>query len=61
MVRQASESKSQVYSQIAGDVCPTCKAGTLVLRTLKNGKNSGKKFYGCTKYPMCQHFSWAKT
>jgi DNA topoisomerase-1 len=44
----------------AGEACPTCKTGTLVLRTLKNGKNAGRKFYGCTNYPTCEHFSWAK-
>lgn len=39
-------------------VCPTCKEGELVLRTLKDGKNSGKQFLGCTRFPTCRHFAW---
>lgn len=38
--------------------CPTCQQGTLVLRTLKEGKNAGKQFYGCIRFPHCRHFAW---
>jgi DNA topoisomerase-1 len=46
--------------QAAGEACPTCNGGTLMLRTVKNGQNAGKEFYGCTNFPECRHFSWAK-
>ncbi|PUB72144.1 MAG: type I DNA topoisomerase [gamma proteobacterium symbiont of Ctena orbiculata] len=59
--RQTKSSTSVNTPQAAGEVCPTCKSGTLVLRTIKNGKNAGKTFYGCTQFPECNHFSWAKT
>ncbi|MES9927664.1 MAG: DNA topoisomerase 3 [Candidatus Thiodiazotropha sp. 6PDIVS] len=48
---QASKAK-------AGDTCPECKKGKLVLRSIKNGKNEGKAFTGCTRYPKCRYFSW---
>lgn len=41
-----------------GDTCPQCREGTLVTRTLKSGKNSGKAFVGCTGYPKCVYFAW---
>ncbi|MBL1259997.1 MAG: topoisomerase DNA-binding C4 zinc finger domain-containing protein [Thiotrichaceae bacterium] len=30
-------------------------------RTVKNGKNAGKPFVGCTGYPKCNYFSWPST
>jgi|GEM_PF-4221995 len=33
-------------------VCPVCKT-PMVLRTYKNGPESGNKFWGCTNYPQC--------
>ena len=42
----------------AGQACPTCQSGQLVKRVVKNGKNSGKPFIGCTNYPECRHFAW---
>lgn len=58
--RQPKSISHSNVNQVAGEACPTCNSGTLVLRTIKNGKNVRKTFYGCTKYPKCQHFSWAK-
>jgi DNA topoisomerase I len=57
---QRKTSSPSKTTQVAGEVCPSCKEGALVLRTLKNGKNAGRSFYGCTNFPTCQHFSWAK-
>ena len=37
-----------------GYICPRC-GGKLVLRTAKNGKNAGNKFYGCSNYPSCRY------
>ena len=42
----------------AGDKCPTCKKGSLLKRFIKNGKNEGKPFLGCTSYPQCNYFKW---
>jgi len=42
-----------------GDGCPHCKTGTLLQRSIKDGKNSGKQFIGCTRFPECRYFSWA--
>jgi DNA topoisomerase I len=58
--RQPKASSPSKAKQAAGEVCPTCNGGTLVLRTVKNGKNAGKTFYGCTHFPECNHFSWTK-
>ena len=34
--------------------CPRC-GGRLVIRTVKNGENSGHQFYGCSNYPKCRY------
>ncbi|MFZ5593695.1 MAG: DNA topoisomerase 3 [Pseudomonadota bacterium] len=44
----------------AGIPCPTCGNGRLVRRIVKNGKNAGRPFLGCTSYPRCDYFAWAK-
>lgn len=33
--------------------CPKC-GGEMVLRTAKNGKNVGNKFWGCATFPICR-------
>ena len=53
--------KSQTKKANIGDTCPECKKGKLVLRSIKNGKNEGKSFLGCTGYPKCRYFSWHST
>ncbi|MBV2089968.1 MAG: topoisomerase DNA-binding C4 zinc finger domain-containing protein [Candidatus Thiodiazotropha sp. (ex Ctena orbiculata)] len=57
---QSKSSSQSTINQVAGEACPTCKVGTLVLRTLKKGKSAGKMFYGCISFPKCQYFSWTK-
>ncbi len=41
-----------------GDSCPECKAGTLRKKCIENGKNTGKHFLGCTRFPHCRSFRW---
>lgn len=43
-----------------GDNCPQCRKGKLVQRFIKNGKNTGKPFMGCTAYPKCGYFAWMR-
>lgn len=33
--------------------CPSCGA-SMVRRTARKGRNAGKQFWGCTKYPACR-------
>lgn len=35
-------------------VCPVCKKGMIIEKTAKRGRNSGKKFYACDRYPECK-------
>ena len=41
-----------------GDPCPTCGQGSLVQRTFAKGRNAGKTFIGCSRFPECRHFAW---
>lgn len=34
-------------------ICPRCQA-PMVRRTAKRGRNAGKLFWGCSRYPTCQ-------
>ncbi len=36
--------------------CPECKEGNIVLKKTRKGRF----FYGCSKYPDCEHASWKK-
>lgn len=38
----------------SSDICPRCKS-KLAIRTVKNGANAGKRFYGCSNYPKCRY------
>jgi ssDNA-binding Zn-finger/Zn-ribbon topoisomerase 1 len=42
----------------AGGNCPDCGEGKLVQRSIKSGKNEGRQYLGCTRYPRCRYFSW---
>ena len=35
----------------AGEVCPVCQVGTMVVRT---SRMEGSKFLGCSKFPACR-------
>ena len=56
--KPAKKAHSQSTKARVGDTCPECKKGKLVLRSIKNGKNEGKAFTGCTRYPKCRYFAW---
>lgn len=38
---------------VSAPTCPRCSS-TLVKRVAKRGKNTGKKFWGCPRYPKCR-------
>jgi len=42
----------------ATGACPECGEGQLVQRTVRNGKNAGRLFLGCNRFPQCRYFSW---
>lgn len=48
----AVDSKSETGPGAVPD-CPKC-GELMVLRTAKKGKNSGKQFWGCSKFPKCR-------
>ncbi|MGI6392830.1 MAG: type I DNA topoisomerase [Candidatus Izemoplasmatales bacterium] len=37
--------------------CPSCKQGTLVIRTATKGRNKGHNFLGCSTYPKCKYIA----
>ena len=43
----------------AAKICPKC-GKAMAERTVKAGQNAGKKFWGCTGYPACNHSEWPK-
>lgn len=45
----ASSEKTMKQASI---ICPKC-GGSMVERVAKRGRNTGKKFYGCSNYPSC--------
>jgi restriction system protein len=49
-----SVQKSEPNSKPNLVVCAKC-GGELVLRTAKKGKNVGKHFYGCSRFPKCRY------
>jgi len=44
--------KSDLIEDIKEPYCPKC-GSKMVLRTAKQGKYSGSKFWGCSKFPQC--------
>jgi DNA topoisomerase III len=53
----AVSAKAFTNDNLNGQPCPTCRSGTLGLRNLKD---SDKQFWGCSGFPECRHFVWAK-
>lgn len=45
------------YPSTATNTAPRCQrcGSPLVIRTVKEGYNAGKQFYGCSKYPQCKY------
>lgn len=56
--RKSPEPRTPITPGRIGDTCPSCRKGKLLLRTIKNGKNSRRNFIGCTHYPKCDYFAW---
>ena len=54
---KASNNNKTTSAKI-GDACPQCQSGALVQRFTKGGKNEGRPFIGCTRFPECKFFSW---
>lgn len=53
-VTASSEDSAQTTSKSSeSPICPRC-GGKLVMRTVKQGENAGKQFYGCSNYPKCR-------
>ena len=46
--------KKETTEQVGGVVCPICKEGHLQKRTAVKGKNKGKEFWACDRYPKCK-------
>lgn len=44
--------KKEVVS--TGITCPVCGEGEIVERIANRGRNKGKKFYACSRYPKCK-------
>ena len=50
-----SKGRQETVQETAEDrLCPRC-GKKLVLRTAKNGANTGKQFWGCAGYPGCKY------
>lgn len=41
-----------------GEKCPQCKTGITSVKKIKDGKNAGRSFIGCSQFPACRLFSW---
>lgn len=54
----SGSSQSATRTAKVGEGCPLCSGGTIMLKTIKTGKNKGKEFHACTGYPACDYFSW---
>jgi hypothetical protein len=48
--RARGEKSSLTPSEVA---CPSCGA-PMVVRTARRGAGAGRKFWGCSKYPVCK-------
>ena len=44
-------------SDQGGQTCPQCKTGRLVERTARQGRNVGKRFIGCNRFPECRYIA----
>lgn len=56
-IKSATKHTNQVNVSLE-QTCPDCKEGKIQQRNLKNGKNAGKAFHGCSNFPKCRFFAW---
>ena len=40
--------------------CPRCGAG-MTLRTIRKGKRTGHRFWGCSRFPRCRGATWCES
>ena len=53
MIASVQQSGNMQTQQEVVRACPKC-GSEMVLRVAKKGPNSGKKFWGCSKFPGCR-------
>jgi restriction system protein len=55
LIRSTKSTAPAATSARPGDQprCPKCD-GSMALRTARRGRNSGKQFWGCARYPECR-------
>jgi DNA topoisomerase-1 len=47
---------TEKYLEKVGKKCPECKTGDMIVKKTK----TGRKFFGCSRYPECNWASWRK-
>lgn len=47
--------KAREKEKLTGQSCPECAKGVLLRRKSSKGKNKGKTFLGCNRYPECSY------
>ncbi len=52
-VEHVSHVKTVIEKKASEPNCPKC-SGRMVQREVKKGKNLGKRFWGCTRFPKCR-------
>jgi len=59
-----AQSKPSINSTVTrkqcmpGDKCPDCETGVASIKKIKEGKNVGRSFIGCSNFPNCRLFQW---
>jgi len=53
MIASVQQSGNMQTQQEVARICPKC-GKEVVLRVAKKGAYSGKKFWGCSKFPDCR-------
>ena len=53
MIASVQQSGNMQAQPEVARACPKC-GGEMVLRVAKKGPNSGKEFWGCSKFPGCR-------
>lgn len=54
--KQSRSAPAAAAKHQEGETCPTCGAGELKARHLKDKPE--RRYLGCSKYPECKHFEW---
>ena len=51
-VQKSPKIQVVVKPEACSTACPVCQS-PMVMRTARRGKNVGKRFWGCSRYPKC--------